>query len=508
MSDRLPDGWTERPLRALLSKLVDGSHNPPKPAASGRPMLSARNIDDGRIIFDDFRLISDSDFVRENQRTQVSPGDILLTIVGALGRAAVVPPETESFTLQRSVAVLRPQGIEPAFLAAQIRGPAIQQWIQANAKGTAQRGLYLGALGELPVRVPSAAEQRRIIAKLEALQARSRRAREALDAVPPLLEKLRQSILAAAFRGDLTKDWRAKHKDVEPASKLLERIRAERRKKWEEAELAKLKAKGKAPTDDRWKAKYKEPEAVDPTGLPGLPEGWCWASVDEVVVESKIGLVRSASDQGETGTPYIRMQHFDSQGRWDLQKITRVAVDDQELVDFALRPGDLLFNTRNSPELVGKVALWPEAEVTTEPCVFNNNLLRLRTASVLPEWTALQMVGPAFRSRIAGHISATTSVAAIYGRDLFRQPLAIPPMFEQRIGVERLGPALSQMEATGRAAIANLGDLGRLERATLAKAFSGELACRDADEQARSEPPTNRRRNASTLGRAASGRAR
>src|SRR6185503_10682565 len=122
----------------------------------------------------------------------------------------------------------------------------------------------------------------RIVTKLEALQARSRRAREALDAVPPLLEKLRQSILAAAFRGDLTKDWRSKHEDVEPASELLKRIRIERRKKWEEAELAKMKAKGKAPTDDKWKAKYKEPEPVDATGLPELPEGWCWASVDDV----------------------------------------------------------------------------------------------------------------------------------------------------------------------------------------------------------------------------------
>ncbi len=100
--------------------------------------------------------------------------------------------------------------------------------------------------------------------------------------MPPLLEKLRQSILAAAFRGDLTKDWRAKHKDVEPASKLLERIRVERRKKWEEAELAKMKAKGKAPKGDEWKAKYKEPEPVDATGLPELPEGWCWATLGTV----------------------------------------------------------------------------------------------------------------------------------------------------------------------------------------------------------------------------------
>ena len=62
------------------------------------------------------------------------------------------------------------------------------------------------------------------------------RAKEALDAIPPLLDRLRQSILAAAFRGDLTADWRAENPDVEPASVLLERIRAERKVRWIEAE--------------------------------------------------------------------------------------------------------------------------------------------------------------------------------------------------------------------------------------------------------------------------------
>ena len=57
------------------------------------------------------------------------------------------------------------------------------------------------------------------------LEAADGRGREALDAIPPLLERFRQSVLAAAFRGDLTADWRAKHPDVEPASVLLERIR-------------------------------------------------------------------------------------------------------------------------------------------------------------------------------------------------------------------------------------------------------------------------------------------
>src|SRR5690606_18341217 len=107
-------------------------------------------------------------------------------------------------------------------------------------------------------------------------------AREALDEVPQLLGKLRQSILAAAFRGDLTRKWREQNPGAEPASILLQRIRTERRTRWEEAELAKMQAKGKEPKDDKWKAKYKEPEPGDTEGLPELPEGWCWARFPEL----------------------------------------------------------------------------------------------------------------------------------------------------------------------------------------------------------------------------------
>jgi type I restriction enzyme S subunit len=96
------------------------------------------------------------------------------------------------------------------------------------------------------------------VEKIEALTARSRKAREALEAIPELLDQFRQSVLAAAFRGDLTADWREQNPDVEPAEALLERIRVERRKRWEEAELEKMRAKGKEPTNDKWKAKYKD----------------------------------------------------------------------------------------------------------------------------------------------------------------------------------------------------------------------------------------------------------
>lgn len=144
-------------------------------------------------------------------------------------------------------------------------------------------------LVQLPVLLPPLPEQRRIVAKIESLQARTRSARASLEAVGPLLDQFRRSVLAAAFRGDLTADWRAAHPDTEPASELLKRIRAERHRRWEEAELAKMQANGKPPKDDAWKRKY-EPvpdwdEGVEQAtwSMEALPSGWCWTTFAELI---------------------------------------------------------------------------------------------------------------------------------------------------------------------------------------------------------------------------------
>src|SRR4030065_1700304 len=100
----LPDGGESVPLRKVVTKLVDGSHNPPQKQDSGLPMLSARNIENNEIVFESFRYITNGEFEREHARTRVTPGDVLLTIVGTIGRCAVVPSGTKNFTLQRSVA--------------------------------------------------------------------------------------------------------------------------------------------------------------------------------------------------------------------------------------------------------------------------------------------------------------------------------------------------------------------------------------------------------------------
>lgn len=203
-----PDGWTQARLSEVCSKIVDGSHNPPKATDSGLPMLSARNIQDRRVNFDDFRFINEGDFSNEHARTNVQVGDVLLTIVGTIGRTAVVAEDTKPFALQRSVAVLKPQEINPRYLSYLLESPMLQRYFQENAKGTAQKGIYLKALAEVEISLAPLNEQKRIADKLDSLLARVDDCRERLDRVPQILKRFRQAVLAAATSGALTVEWR------------------------------------------------------------------------------------------------------------------------------------------------------------------------------------------------------------------------------------------------------------------------------------------------------------
>ena len=168
----LRNGWLEASLSDLCSRIVDGSHNPPKAVNSGFPMLSARNIESRSIKFNEFRFINEVDFALENARTNIKAGDVLLTIVGTIGRVAVVPVGVEHFALQRSVAVLKPLIVDSRYLAYSIESPAIQEYLFNNATGTAQKGVYLRTLSQVMIPLAPLSEQKRIADKLDALLAR------------------------------------------------------------------------------------------------------------------------------------------------------------------------------------------------------------------------------------------------------------------------------------------------------------------------------------------------
>lgn len=140
-------------LKDICIKITDGSHNPPQGINfSEYPMLSSQNINES-ILFDNVRYLTREDFERENKRTNVSSGDILITIVGTIGRSSIV--NNEKITLQRSVAVLKPnKQINSFYLNEFIKSRNAQSQLYNKSHGASQKGVYLSDLKTLKVILP------------------------------------------------------------------------------------------------------------------------------------------------------------------------------------------------------------------------------------------------------------------------------------------------------------------------------------------------------------------
>ena len=111
------------------------------------------------------------------------------------------------------------------------------------------------------------------------------------------------------MEGALTAEWRAKHTPAETGAQLLDRILTERRARWEAKQLAKFKEQGKAPPKD-WQKKYSEPVQPDITELPALPEGWVWASLDQLTEFITSGSRGWADYYAFSGATFIRSQNI------------------------------------------------------------------------------------------------------------------------------------------------------------------------------------------------------
>ena len=155
-------------LGEVCIQITDGSHNPPSGVEQSEYlMLSSKNIDDDFITLDSPRFLSHSDYIAENKRTTVSEGDLLMTIVGTIGRVAIVPKELKGICLQRSVAVIKPNKeiINNRYLMYQLQN--MRSFLEKEARGVAQKGIYLKQVSQLDIKLPEIEQQKQIVKVLD-----------------------------------------------------------------------------------------------------------------------------------------------------------------------------------------------------------------------------------------------------------------------------------------------------------------------------------------------------
>lgn len=180
---------------------------------------------------------------------------------------------------------------------------------------------------------------------------------------------------------------------------------------------------------------YKQTEA----GI--VPEGWGVKPLRAVLAKGRLG-GNYANQNVDSGYPLMKMGNI-ARGHFDTSKVEFIASGVNPEGQHKLSYGDVLFNTRNTLELVGKVAIWREE---LPIAYYNSNLMRLEFHSnkiCSNEYASYALNTDGSVARLRNLATGTTSVAAIYTRDLLDFPIVVPPPSEQRA----IATALSDVDA-------------------------------------------------------------
>lgn len=327
--------------------------------------------------------------------------------------------------------------------------------------------------------LPPLVEQSRIADVLDELFSDLDAGIAALERVREKMRLYRASILKAAVEGALTTEWRTQHPHTEPATELLKRILTDRRRRWEDDQLAKFKAKGQEPPEN-WKAKYKEPASPDTTNLRPVPEEWCWATVNLAF--------RIIDYRGRTppfslsGIPHLRSSNV-KQGHVIWKNLAYVSSETYNRYMTRGLPleGDILFTTE-AP--LGEVALVP----TDRKFSLAQRMMILRPGSclLLPRFLLIQLMSVEFQAAITGKGTGTT-VTGVSSRNFRDVPLRVPPIAEQEAIVDTVEDQLSVIDHLETDLDAKLKSAQALRQAILRHAFSGHLVPQDTNDEPASE---------------------
>ena len=351
MTEPLPQGWTLRPLTDIAQI------NPPL----GRCVAS----DDAPVTFVPMRAVGveGSGFIAPETRpykavkkgyTAFRSGDIIMAKITPCmenGKTMLVPNVPGGICFgSTEFHVIRPEkGINGKWIELFLLRQETRREAQLKMGGAVgQMRVPATFLQSLQVPVSPQCEQGRIARFIEEISLDMNTGIAALKSCQEKLGIYRASLLKAAVEGDLTADWRSEHPDAEPASKLLQRILAERRERWEQEQLRTYAEKGKAPPKN-WKAKYKEPVAADQSDLPSLPTGWEWATLDQLAAPEKYALTDGpfgsnlkTSHYTASGPRVIRLQNIGDGEFLDAE--AHISRDHfQALKKYEVRPGDVVF---------------------------------------------------------------------------------------------------------------------------------------------------------------------
>jgi type I restriction enzyme S subunit len=448
MNEELPEGWVGvSPL--AVAELVRGvSYEKGEVAlepGEGRvPLLRANNISNG-IVFSDLQYVPQD---RVSAEQLLRAGDVIVAMSSGsksvVGKAAALSAPWRG-TFGAFCGVLRPSSmLDARFFSLFFGTLEYRQTISELSAGTNINNLKRAYFDKLTLPLPPLAEQRRIVAKVEALLAEIHAASDRLAKVPAILKRFRQAVLAAACSGRLTDGWRG------------------------DPDLAR-------------------PTGLDkPEGLSGLiaefpslddvPISWRWEELGAVVADSFYGPRFGADRYCESGTPTVRTTDMNLGGRIVLKDSPRIVVGPDEMNRFCLRDGDLLVTRTGT---IGKCAVYRSV---LGPAIPGAYLIRFRLKQdvLLPNFALTYLLSP-FGQRLLGTGQTAVAQPNVNARTIGKFPIPVPPILEQGEIIRRVDSLFTLADTVENHISAATARSDKLTQSILAKAFRGEFVTTEAE---------------------------
>jgi type I restriction enzyme S subunit len=433
----LPKGWRWESLAYVAADgapILYGILQPGPDLPDGVPYVRPTEIVEDVIDLSSIRRTTPT-IAGKYRRSVLKPDDIILSIVGTIGKVALVPPDLDGGNITQSSVRVRTRSdvVSSRYIAWALRSPVLRRQFDKHRLGTAVPRLNVAHVRALRVPVAPLPEQRRIVAEIEKQFTRLEAGVAALRRVQANLKRYRAAVLKAACEGKLVPTEadlaRQESRIYETGAQLLQHILAERRKNW------------------TGRGKYKEPAAPDNTNLPPLPEGWAWASGEKLFAWSS-GEGLSQKELQEGAYPV-----YGGNGVTGYHSAFVAGV----------------------PTLViGRVgAHCGNVYLTDGPAWITDNAIY---AVQTPSCVAMRFIRLAFARAELNKRAAGSGQPFVNQRMLNETIIPLPPLAEQTRIVAEVERRLSVVEELETVVSANLQRATRLRNSILQMAFMGKLA--------------------------------
>jgi type I restriction enzyme, S subunit len=456
---RVPSGWRKAPLGDVM-EIVRGISFPKdaktlEPHAGYVACLRTANVQRD-VEWSDLWFVPEEHVKREDQ--YVHSGDILISTANSyelVGKVARVTNMPHQATLGAFISLLRPgDGLDSKFAYYQIAWSDTQDRIRSTASTTTNiSNVSTRKLSNIELAIPPLDQQKRIVAEIEKQFSRLDEAVVNLKRVKANLQRYKAAVLKAAVEGKLTERWHKEHPDVEPASKLLKRILADRRARW------------------TGKGKYNEPAESNITNLPALPKGWVWAKTDQIFWFVTSGSRGWAEYYSEIGSLFLRIGNLDHDSiLLDLREIQRVQPPSgTEGIRTRVMPGDILVSITAD---VGMVALMPSL---IEEAYINQHISLARPVSVVNRnylaWFLCSQDG----QKQFKELQRGATKVGLGLDDIKAVNVPLPSLSEQGEIVQEIERRFSVADEIDAVIVADLKRADHLRQAVLKCAFDGRL---------------------------------